>query len=250
MFKSKYDLLFGFCITFIIILAVYFGFQRSQRNNLEKYLQLVQDKISGMISDKDKEEFNQFFSDLEEGLKDNSVPASEVERLAENLLEIRKRKKNLSKEDLKKLMPVFKTDSTTQNLLAEFDYINSKDWKKLAGDLEISFARCDSIRMRRNQIKKMYERIKDQIDIHAQISKELKRNSIKAMEKFDEIRHKDINSEIKNQLLQELDRLKLENEKIKNKLSHMDELKNILEKEKKILQNHKHLVDSLKSNLL
>ena len=250
MFKSKYDILFGFCITFIVILAVYFGFQRSQRNNLEKYLQLVQEKISGMIPDEDKEEYNQFFTDLAEGLRDNSVSSYEVKKLTENLLEIRKQKKILSREDLKKLMPAMKTDSSDQRNLYAFNDTNSKDWKKMTANLEKSFAQCDSIRTERNQIRQMYKRIKEQIDIHSHISAELKEGSRIALQRFKEIKRQEINSEIKDQLLQELDRLKLENEKIKDKLSHMNDIKSILEREKKILQNHKHMMDSLKSDIL
>jgi len=247
MFKSKYDILFGFCISFIIILAVYLGYQRTQQNNLDDYLQLLKDKIASMISEEDKEDFNQFFSDFSNGLKDNSVSPGEVEKLAENIIELRKRKTSLSKEDLSKLLPSFRSQAVISADIFRFDYLNVKDWKKLAANFNKSFIRCDSIRITREKSKKLHDRLKKQIEIHTQISEKLKRNSLQAIEKFEEIKKVEIDAEIEKALLQEIEKLKLENLRIHDKLSTLDEMQVILDKEKRMLQKQIQYIDSVKS---
>jgi len=138
MLKNRNDIFFGFCITFIIILAIYLVVQRTQQDNLEKYLQLLQDKIANMMPKEEKKEIDQFFSELIDGLENESVSPKTVEKLAENIIELRKKKAKLSKEDLHKLIPSFKTDSVDYNDLVRLTILSpviGKSWPLILSNL-------------------------------------------------------------------------------------------------------------------
>jgi FtsZ-binding cell division protein ZapB len=250
MLKNKNDIFFGFCITFIIILALYLVIQRTQQDNLEKYLQLLKDKIAGMMDKEDKAEIDQFFSELINGLDSESVPPQAVEKLAESIIELRKKKTKLSKEDLHKLIPSFKTDSVDLKDHVKFEYLESGDWQKLAFDFEQSFAMCNNIRKNREEVKQWRDRLKKQIDIHGRISRELKENSVRAIEKFEKIKKIEITPVIEKELLKEIERLKEENQKIYQKLSSLDHMRTVLDKERKKLQKELENIDSLRSVVL
>ena len=250
MFKSKYDIYFAFCIGFMIVLSIYLGFQYTQQKNLDKYLLVMRDKISSMIPDqKDKEEFEIFFSDFVSGIEDNSVSSNEVEKLAQNVIEIRKEKTSLSKEDIEKLLPSFRSDAKAQvnPQIFEFNKLNIKDWKKLALNFEKSYLQCDTIRTKRKQAQELHKQLKNQIEIHTQISKKLKQNSDAAKEKIKEIEKLEIDANVEQVLLKELKNLKIENEKINFKILSLDEMQIIINKERKKLQQEIHYIDSLKS---
>jgi len=109
---------------------------------------------------------------------------------------------------------------------------------------------CDNIRNNREKVKKWHNRLKKQIDIHGRISKELKENSVRAVEKFEKIKTIEISPAIEKKLLKEIERLKEENEKIYQKLSSLDHMQTVLNKERKKLQEERENIDSLRSVVL
>ena len=234
----------------MVILSIYLGFQHTQRENLDEYLLLIRDNILSMVPDQDdKDEFENFFSDFVNGIEDNSVSANEIEKLAENIIEIRKEKTILSKEDLKKLLPSFRSNIKAQAnaITFKFNNLKIKDWKELASNFEKSYLLCDSIRVKRKQAQELHKQLKNQLKIHTQISAELRKNSERTKQKLKEIEKVEIDAEMEQVLLKEIEKLELENEKINNKISSLDEMQIIINKERKKLIKEMHYIDSVKS---
>lgn len=248
MFKNKYDVYFIFSLTFILFLGIYLVFQHNQKKDLDEYLLVLKDKISSMISDKDdKAEFDKIFDDFMQRIENDSVSAARVEKLADKVIAIRKTRSKFTKDDLNKIFPSLKSNDSVNTVLFRFRQINSKDWQKLTSNFEKSFLRCDSMRVSNEQFLNLNKRLKKQIDIHARISEEIKRNSELAVQKFNALKKVKIDEEVEKTLLEEIEKLKMENERIHSKISSINEIQAVIKKERQKLQKQLQYIDSLKA---
>lgn len=253
MFKHKYDIYFAFCILFMTAISIYIGFKYLQQKSLDEYLSLIHDKISSMISDEEtKEEFENFFNDFAENVGEKSINADVVEELANNVAEMQKTKKVLTKENITNLFSKIRPDSISKSYFFELNDENfhSKDWQMLAMKFTKACSIGDSIRNLRKKSDILYQHLNEKLKIHNRLTIALKEKSLRIKQKFNEIKEKDIDAHLEKILLKQIETLRRENIVLNNKISDLNEMQGVICNEKGKLQDQLAHIDSLQSGKL
>jgi len=255
MFKRKQDYYFMFSLIFIIIFSGYLAYDLIQKRNLNLYLDLIHDSLEELITDeKELVSFEKFYDDLVENIKNDSLSSDELEQFAENVIELKLEKEKIDSQDIARLLPQkLKTDSLPILNSSIIPKIARSDWLVLAEEFQKENAISDSIRKDKQIRVDAQNEIEVQIQSQENLSTEFRQRSNQAIEFYEDKKielesigrdEKVLLTQIEEELLAELERVKKDNLKIKMKLNSIISLEHILAYERDKLKTHLAEVDS------
>lgn len=243
----------------MIVIAIYLVFQQWRSRDLQNYLDLLHNSIAEMIiNDKDRAEFEKYFADFEKRLDENELDSKSIEKLADNIINLKIQKDSLSKKDIQTIIPP-KAPVTQSSFFSSLNIFSNntqkQDWRKQQIQFQKLVVKSDSLRLAIEEQENLKNLVEQQIQFHANATKVLKEQSTDAKEKFKKLKNK-IADSLSNSYLSKKDekalkllimRLTQDNVAILNKINSIEELQNFLDEEKKVLETKLARIDSLKS---
>lgn len=256
--KPKYDFYFVFSLLFILVAGIFITYDHFQRQELDRYLRVVHDKIAEMITDEnEKKAFNEYFEEFIAHVEDDSISPRQLEKLGDSIVSIRHEKDSLSKADLNALLKIHQSKAKeiqAYSGLANLFEKNEPDWKKIRQQLDRKIASVDSIKNIKKQNIAAKEILQKQLKAHEALSRQHLNQHLRIESVVDSIKNKiDLNkrslSEKDRQiLLRELMALQEENVQLNSKVDALQKIQQLLDNEREKMQQKLTLLDSIKNN--
>lgn len=248
MMHRKDDLFFVISLVLMTIIGIYLVNHYIHKQDLDNYLALLGDKISEMIPDREKEEFEKIYASFVKQVEDNEIEMEEVEELANNIIEIRKKTDLISAAMVREILPVVRVKTVKLPDIKIAQKVElEKQWKQLAKEFERSFKNSDSIRIHKLHQIDLKNHIKEQLKINSKISEVLGKNNNAALEKVKILEKEIKNTDVQQKLLEEMNIIKSENKKQSSKIIALDEMKKVIALEKERLEQELAKKDSVQT---
>lgn len=244
--QKKYDLFFAVSLIVMVVIAVHLVNHYVQKQDLDNYLNLLENKISEMIPAEDKQEFQDIYTEFIIQVEDEELPMQDVEKLAARIVELRKKTDTLSAVKLKEILDISKIDMAKNREKNIVGKVNLK-WKKLAKDFEDGFKVSDSIRIKRENYIGLKTNLEKQLQIHADITANLKINHHDVFEKVELFKAELDNINIRQDIIDEMEILRSDNINLNSKISALDDIEKVMSEEKRRLEQELNKIDSAHS---
>ena len=247
MLKRKLDYYFLLCLVFIGVLSIFFVFEYLQQQKLDKYLTVLHDGVSEMITDeRTRGEFEAFYNDFINQVNNDSIDQSQIRQFAENIIAVKKEKIEISQDDLKRIISIrepAKREQLNSSVLSTKTE-KRQDWQALTKRFAEQSAACDTLHEHLKLSKRLANAVEEQLGDHEQLSRTYGKNLSHSERRVAEIAGK-FESEvtvygtyhIEKSLQEEIDRIKKENKALQKKISSLDEMQKMIEQEREKLQD-------------
>lgn len=247
--SKKHDLFFALSLVLMVFIAIHLVDHYLQKQDMNNYLNVLGDKISAMIPDNEKDEFNSIYASFVKQVEEEDVPATELAELANRIVEMRKESETISAAKVREILPV----SRNRVLIENANWILPKPeiglkWDELARDFETAYKTSDSIRIKKEHHIKLKNNIAQQLELHSDITTGIETNYYDALDKVEILKDKIEDVQVQRELIKKIEVIKSENQTLNKKISALAEIKKVIALERKRLQEELKEIDSTHSH--
>ena len=243
--SKKYDLIFIISLVFLVVIGIHLVNHYLQKQDLEEYLDLLGSKISEMIPDSEKTEFDGIYGAFLKQIEDEEVPLEEVEELASRIVELRKVEQSISAVKVKEILQISKINAPVSTVTNGLPKIKMEGkWKQLAKEFETEFLKSDSIRLVTIHHAEIKQKIEKQLKIHTEIAQQMESMHEFSIAKIEKLKDEISDKKVQKELKKEMDLIKSANLNLNHKILAIEELKKVIANEKQKLQTELKKINS------
>ena len=255
MLKSKKDYYFLFSLAFIIVFSGYLAFDQIQNRNLNLYLDLIHDSFKELIiEEKERLSFEKFYEKFVNNVKSDSLSSYQVKQFADNVVNLKKEKQEITAKDIKELLPsnINPNKLITLNSNGEPKKLY-QDWLKMIDQFKKDNAVSDLIRKTKFETLTINSAIDNHLQAQEELSEKFTIRSERAKNFYENkkvqlanigIAEKNKLSQIETELLNEVDSLLKENQKIEYSIESLIHIERSIAFERNKLKTYLSQLDS------